>query len=76
MSWTARSTNHAGFKIERSTEPQAFVEIGTADANARAYRDAAAPPNATCYYRLRAYNQSSGNSGYSNIAAYSSKNRK
>ena len=69
LRWTAHSNNQAGFKIERSTDAQTFVEIGTAGSNGRSYQDAAAPPNASCYYRVRAYNQSSGNSAYSNVAA-------
>jgi hypothetical protein len=69
LSWTAHSKNQAGFKIQRSTNAQAFMEIGTAGANDRIYQDTTGSPNTSCYYRLRAYNQSSGNSAYSNVAA-------
>ena len=38
LSWTAHSNNQAGFKIERSTDAQTFMEIGAAGANGRNYR--------------------------------------
>jgi hypothetical protein len=69
LSWTAHSNNQAGFKIERSTDAQTFLEIGTVGAKGRIYRDATGSPNTSYYYRVRAYNQSSGNSAYSNVAA-------
>ena len=69
LSWTAYSNNGAGFKIERSTDAQTFMEIATAGANGRIYQDTTGSPNASYYYRVRAYNQSSGNSAYSNVAA-------
>jgi len=70
LSWTAHSNNHSGFKIERSTDAQTFMEIGTVGANGRTYRDTTGLPNTSYYYRVRAYNQSSGNSAYSNVAAH------
>jgi hypothetical protein len=73
LSWTAHSNNQAGFKIERSTDAQTFMEIGTAGANDRIYRDTTGSPNTSYYYRVRAYNQSSGNSAYSNVAASQSR---
>ena len=69
LSWTAHSNNQAGFKIERSTDAQTFMEIGTVGANGRIYQDTTGSPSTSCYYRVRAYNQSSGNSAYSNVAA-------
>ena len=69
LSWTAYSNNGAGFKIERSTDAQTFMEIATAGANGRIYQDTTGSPNASYYYRVRAYKQSSGNSAYSNVAA-------
>ena len=45
------------------------MEIGTVGANGRVYRDTTGLPNTGYYYRVRAYNQSSGNSAYSNVAA-------
>lgn len=69
LSWTAPSNNPAGFKIERSTDAQRFVEIGTVGANGTTYQDATATADTCYYYRVRAYNQSSGNSAYSNVAS-------
>jgi len=69
LSWSYNSSNQAGFKIERSTDAQTFVEIGTVGANGRIYQDTTGLPNTSYTYRVRAYNQSSGNSAYSNAAA-------
>jgi hypothetical protein len=69
LSWTAHSNNQAGFKIERSIDAQTFMEIGMVGANGRIYQDTTGSPNTSYYYRVRAYNQSSGNSAYSNVAA-------
>jgi hypothetical protein len=69
LSWSAPCNNQAGFKIERSTDAQTYVEIGTVGAGSRTYQDATGAPDTSYYYRVRAYNQSSGNSAYSNVAA-------
>ena len=69
LSWTVHSNKQAGFKIERSTDAQTFMEIGTVGTSGRIYRDTTGSPNTSYYYRVRAYNQSSGNSAYSNVAA-------
>jgi hypothetical protein len=69
LSWTAHSNNQAGFKIQRSTDAQTFLEIGTAGPNARICQDATGSANTSYYYRVRAYNRSSGDSACSNVAA-------
>ncbi|MCY2996247.1 MAG: carbohydrate-binding protein [Planctomycetota bacterium] len=69
LSWAAHSNKQAGFKMERSTDAQTFMEIGTVGANGRIYQDTTGSPNTSYYYRVRAYNQSSGNSAYSHVAA-------
>lgn len=69
LSWTTHSNHQAGFKIERSADAQSFMEIGTVGADGRIYQDATGSPSTSYYYRVRAYNQSSGNSAYSNVAA-------
>jgi hypothetical protein len=68
LSWTNNSNQQAGFKIERSTDAQTFMEIGAVGANIRVYQDATGLPNMISYYRVRAYNPSSGNSACSNVA--------
>jgi hypothetical protein len=75
LSWTAHSNRQAGFKIERSADALMFVEIGTGRADARTYQDSTGSPNTSYYYRVRAYNQSFGNSAYSNVAASQSRCR-
>ena len=69
LRWTDNSKNTAGFKIERSTDNQTFVQIGTVGANVTTCQDTSGSSNTRHYYRVRAFNQSSGNSVYSNIAA-------
>lgn len=69
LGWIAPSNKQAGFKIERSTDAQTFVQIGTVGADSRTYQDATGAPNTSYYYRVRAYHPSSGNSAYSIVAA-------
>ena len=69
LRWTNNSKNAAGFKVERSTDNQTFVQIGTVGANVTTYQDITGSSNTGHYYRVRAFNQSTGNSAYSNIAA-------
>jgi hypothetical protein len=67
LTWTDNSTNEAGFRIERSVNGTAFIEIATVGANVVTYVDAGLPNSTAYWYRLRAYNVA-GNSGYSNVA--------
>jgi hypothetical protein len=69
LTWTTPSNKQAGFKIERATDAQSFMEIGAAGAGDRSYQDRTASPGATYYYRVRAFNQGSGNSDYSSAAS-------
>jgi hypothetical protein len=69
LSWTDRSSNEAGFRIERSTSATTgFYGIATTKANVASYSDSRLAAGATYYYRVRA-NSSAGNSGYSNVAS-------
>ncbi len=65
LSWDDNSNSESGFRIERRTEKEDFIEIITIPANITTYEDKTLAPNTTYYYRIRAFNQG-GNSGYSN----------
>jgi parallel beta-helix repeat protein/predicted outer membrane repeat protein len=68
LNWTDNSNNETGFKIERFTGAQPFVEIATVGANVTTYTNSGLTANTTYTYRVRAYN-SAGNSDYSNTAS-------
>jgi hypothetical protein len=66
LAWTDQSGNETDFQIERKTGAGGtYAQIGTAVANATAYRDFGLAEGATYFYRVRAVN-SVGNSAYSN----------
>ncbi len=65
LSWTDRSNNETGFKIERKTGSGSYSEIATVGSNTTTYRDAGLSSGVTYTYRVRAYN-GTGNSPYSN----------
>lgn len=69
LSWTDRSSNEAGFRIERSTSATTgFYWIATTKANVASYSDSHLTAGTTYSYRVRATN-SAGSSGYSNVAS-------
>ena len=69
MTWTDRSHNEDGFKIERSIDGgNSWSQITTVSANVTSYHDVAAPESATTQYRVRAYT-GSANSAYSVTAS-------
>ncbi len=69
LTWTDKSNNEDGFKIERSPDGSSgWTEIGTVGANVNMYTDANLTCETTYYYRVRAYN-GDGNSEYSNVAS-------
>ena len=56
VTWSGDPGNAQGYKVERSTDDQTFVEVGAAGANATSYLDTTAAPSTIYYYRVRAYN--------------------
>jgi hypothetical protein len=68
LTWTDNSNNESGFKIERFTGAQPFVEIATVGANVTTYTNSGLTANTTYTYRVRAYN-GAGNSDYTNTAS-------
>ena len=68
LSWTDKSSNESGFKIERKTgSGGTYSEITTVSANVTTYSNTGLSAATTYYYRVRAYN-SAGNSNYSSEA--------
>lgn len=66
LSWNDNSNNETGFRIERSTDNIAFVEIAVVGENVTRYTDFGPFDARQIYaYRVRAYNEF-GNSGYTN----------
>ncbi len=74
LTWTVRSDNETGFRIERRTGGR-FVQIATVQAKTTTYADRGLQPGTTYGYRVRAYN-AQGNSGYSNEAIATTKSRR
>ncbi|MCS7046169.1 MAG: IPT/TIG domain-containing protein, partial [Gemmataceae bacterium] len=71
LTWTANSTNHLGYHLDRATDPEFTQQLvqQTLPAQPATFIDRAVGlfPGGTYYYRLRAFN-SAGVSDYSNIA--------
>jgi len=76
LSWTDKADNETGFRIERCTGATctSFALIATVGANVASYANTKLTANTTYRYRVYAYN-ASGNSGYSNIAAATTRRR-
>jgi len=66
MQFSDTSINETGFKIERSINGGAWIQINSLLANQTSYLDTGLTCNVNYAYRVRAYNQS-GDSTYSNI---------
>jgi hypothetical protein len=70
LSWTDNSDNETGFIIERRTSDSSFSEVYRVGLNISYYRDTGLLPYTTYYYRVRAYNSSTGEySSYTNEAS-------
>jgi hypothetical protein len=67
LSWTDHASNENAFKIERSTNGGAFVQIDVASVNAGGYTDTDVQSGNTYTYRVRATNPI-GDSAYTNTA--------
>ncbi len=69
LSWSDRSNNESGFKVERSTDNIHFDEIAIVGKNVTTYVDKGGLSLKQVYaYRVRAFNKY-GNSGYSEVAS-------
>lgn len=68
LSWTDKSGDETGFKIERSTNGSKWSQIATVGANVTSYVSSGLKANTTYYFRVRSYN-TAGNSAYSNTVS-------
>lgn len=73
LTWTDKSKNELGFKIERKQEGETqWVEIVTLKANRKSYTNQGLAEGTSYQYRVRSYNQT-GYSKYSNKAVVKTK---
>lgn len=68
LTWSDRSSNEDGFRLERRVGVQSYAEFDRVGANVTSYANSGLTGGATYFYRVRAYN-TGGNSAYSNEAA-------
>ena len=68
LSWTDRSDNETGFKIERKASSGDFGEIADVGADMTSYADTGLTPGITYTYRVRSYNDG-GASEWSNTVS-------
>ena len=66
LSWTDRSTNETGFKIERKVGTGNFQWLATVPTNTINYTDSSIISNNTYTYRVYAYNKAGASLSYSN----------
>ncbi len=67
LNWSDNSNNENGFMIQRKIgSSSTWWPIAMVGANVTSYQDTGLFAGTTYYYRVLAYNTSSGNSGYSN----------
>ena len=66
LSWTDKSNNETGFKIERKTGTGSYVIVGTIDSNLSTFTNTELVPNTTYTYRVSSFNTFGNSSTYSN----------
>ncbi len=66
LSWVDQSNNESGFKVERSINSGAYLQIATVAANITTYNDTGLTADTIYAYRVRSTN-SAGDSVYSNV---------
>jgi hypothetical protein len=67
LQWTDNAGNESGFRIERSVNGGAFVEIAQVGSNVTSFVNTGLKRSSSYSYRVRAFN-ATGASSYSNIA--------
>lgn len=68
LSWTDKSTNEDGFKIQRKTGNGNFEDVGTVGKDVVNYSDNGLTANTTYTYRVYAFNSVGNSLGYTNEA--------
>jgi len=66
LNWIDKSTNEAGFKLERKTATTNFASIATLGPDITTYSDNGLTPNTTYTYRVYSYNSVGNSPTYSN----------
>jgi hypothetical protein len=66
LSWTDRSGDETGFRIERSTDGSAFQQVGATSSNVTVFAHTGVALLSTNYYRVNAFS-ASGTSPYSDV---------
>jgi subtilisin family serine protease len=65
LTWEDNSSTESGYKIERSSFGQSFVQVGQVGANATSFTDSGLTGNKIYAYRVKAFNAAAGDSAYS-----------
>jgi hypothetical protein len=68
LTWSDRSSNEQGFRIERKIGTAAWVQIAEVAANTTSFGNSGLTPNTTYRYRVRAFN-TGGTSAYATSTA-------
>ena len=66
LTWTDRSTNETGFKIERKLVGGTFEVVGTTATNIATFSNIGLTPGTTYIYRVYSYNEGGNSPVYSN----------
>jgi hypothetical protein len=66
LNWTDKSTNEAGFKVERKTGNGTFGVIATTSSDITTINDAGLTPNTTYTYRVYSFNNTGKSISYTN----------
>ncbi len=66
LSWTDKSTNETGFKVQRKTGSGAYADIATVNKDITTYSDNGLTPATTYTYRVYAYNSTGASLSYTN----------
>jgi hypothetical protein len=66
LSWTDKSTNETGFKIEKKIDGGNFTTFATVGANVTSFKESNLSTNSSYTYRVYAYNQGGNSTNYTN----------
>jgi titin len=71
LAWVDNASNETGYKVERSADGVTFTQVAQLAANVTSHANTSLAAGATFHYRVRAYEGTVNNSGYSNVASTS-----
>ena len=70
ITWAANFLDEDGYNIERADSGSGFSIVGTANANTRYFLDSSVDATKECKYRIKAFNNTGGESLYSSEVSY------